>query len=107
MGASQKGFVTDRYIFVFDPDSATVKVLDAIIQDQSNGSIPGKLASDTAKKLALTWSIMLSTTTGQSIRMLYRAALVRAAKAVQVSAVAQGGEYAGGFDARGTCKLAK
>jgi hypothetical protein len=31
VGASQKGFVTDSYIFVFDPDSATVKVLDAII----------------------------------------------------------------------------
>jgi hypothetical protein len=107
VGASQNGFITNRYIFDYDADAVSVTVLDGVIQHENGGPIPGKVASETSKKLGFTWSVKMSTTTGESIRMAYRASLIKATKAMQISVVPQGGNYSGGFDARGSCKLAR
>ena len=107
VGASQNGFITNRYIFDYDADAVSVKVLDGIIQHEKGGPIPGKVASETSKKLGFTWSVKMSTNSGESIRMAYRASFIKATKAMQISAVPEGGNYSGGFDARGSCKLAQ
>jgi hypothetical protein len=101
-GASQNGFITDHYSFEYDSKTATVSVLDALLQGENGGPLAGTL-SETAKKLGISWSIVVVTTTGKNIRMQYRASYVKATKAVQISVVPGGGEYVGGFEARGTC----
>ena len=102
-GASQNGFITDRYIFEVDEASGTATVIDGVIQHETGKPIPAKLSAN-EKKTGLSWSLKLVSTTGKSVRMMYRASYIKATKTMQISVVPGGGEYAGGFEARGTCK---
>lgn len=106
-GASQNGFISDRYIFDYDVKAGKVMVLDGVIQYVNEVPLAGKVSAANDKKLGVSWSLKLKSTTGIYIRMLYRASIVRAGMSVQISAVPQGGDFAGGFEARGTCKVVK
>jgi hypothetical protein len=102
-GASQNGFITDRYIFEIDEAAGKATGLDGAIQEINGGPIEAKLSAND-KKLGVSWSLKMTTTTGKSIRMMYRASYVKASNAVQISVQPGGGEYSGGFEARGSCK---
>lgn len=102
-GASQNGFITDRYIFEVDEAAGKATALDGAIQQINGGPIDAKLSAND-KKLGVTWTLKMKATTGQVIRMMYRASYVKATRAVQISAMPGGGDFAGGFNARGSCK---
>jgi hypothetical protein len=96
------GYLTERYIFQHNESSAKAVVSDALILYFNKAPIAAKVTEDTQKKLVLTWDVTLTNSTGQTTRMLFRAAYFKADKSVIVRAVPSG--YSDNFEARGKCK---
>ncbi len=107
MGATSGGYVTDRYIFSYDPDKGEIEIIDALIKHEIGEPISAKLSSNTNKKLGFGWSVNLSNNVGQSARILYRAAYFKENSNFTVTGTVGGGEYIGSWTARGNCVLLK
>jgi hypothetical protein len=96
------GYVTERYVLQYDEATGQALASDALILHFNDQPISAKISEDTSKKLVLTWAVMLTNSTGQTTKMLFRAAYFRADGAVIVRATPSG--YSNNFEARGRCK---
>ena len=100
--ADSGGWVTELYYFEYDAGTGTARVEDAVIHSEEGGPIAATISEDTQKKLVLTWDVTMTNSTGQTTRMLFRAAYFKADGSVIVRAVPSG--YVDKFEARGKCK---
>jgi hypothetical protein len=107
VNAPNGGYVTDRYIFSYDPDKGKVSIFDALIKQEIGEPMPAKVSANTDKKLAFGWSVNLSNNVGQSARILYRAAYFKENDKFTVIGNVGGGEYIGSWNASGRCKVLK
>lgn len=99
--AGTGGYVTERYVFQQDADSAIVS--DALILHfNDNQPQSAKVSEDTTKKLVLTWKVAVTNATGQITKMQFRAAYFKADGTITVRAVPSG--YSNSFEGRGRCK---
>ena len=101
--ANAGGVVTDLYVFEFDPQGDTARVVDPMIQYFYDAPIPAKMTDTTSRKFVFSWNILMTNGTGQQTKMQYRAAVIKATKAITVRAT-PGGGFDNSFEARGTCK---
>lgn len=100
---SNGGYLTERYIFEHTESSAEAVVSDALILYFNKVPIAAKVTEDSQNKLVMTWDVTLTNNTGQTTRMLFRAAYFKADKSVLIRAVPSG--YIDIFEARGKCKI--
>ena len=99
----QSGIVTELYVFEFDSDAQKARVIDGWIDEIYGEPIASKMSESTAKKLVFSWTVQMTNGSGQQTKMQYRAAIIKATKAITVRAT-PGGGYDNSFEARGTCK---
>lgn len=100
-GTALGGWISPQYIFEYDADAATVKVVDGLILSEVQAPVDGKVADSSAKRVTFTWAVMTKDNRGQLVKMLYRATYFHKTKAVTVSGTPSG--YRGNFSARGSC----
>ncbi|MEM9427515.1 MAG: hypothetical protein AAGA06_12530 [Pseudomonadota bacterium] len=86
----------------FEVDGDTARVVDGIILNEKGRPIPANLRENSAKKLTLTWDVMLTNNRGQQTKMAYRAAMLKDSNRVVLTAKPHG--YANNFTARGRCQ---
>lgn len=99
--SSSQGYISPSIVILHEADSGKVRVEDAIIHSAVGDPVEAKIASETAKKLTISWIIPLKDTHGQQMKMLYRAIVTKATGAISVSATPQG--YANSFRGKGQC----
>jgi hypothetical protein len=97
------GWVTDRYIFDIDDAAGSVQAIDGLIQSVHGGPMVARLADNSAKKTVVTWTVQMTSSSGQQTKMQYRAAIFNGDKTITVTAT-PGGGYSNRFEARGKCK---
>ncbi len=100
-GRALGGWITDRYVFKYDPAGPDAQVIDGVIQGVYGKPIAAEHKA-TSKKTVFTWAVETSDSGGQQATIFYRAAYFPARK--EVTIVALPGGYSNNFDARGTCK---
>lgn len=101
-GSAGGGYVTELYYFEFAEGDDKASAADALIQYYNKGPVVAKISSNTAKKLAISWKVQITNSTGQQTNMQFRAAYFKGNKSVTVRATPPG--YANSFEARGTCR---
>lgn len=98
------GFITDVYFFDYDEAKGKALVADALIYHFAGEQpIAAVVSEDTKRKLVFTWRVKITTNTGQTANMQFRASYFKGDKTVLVRA-APGGDYVDNFESRGTCK---
>ncbi len=103
VNAGHDGWVPDREIFDYDVEAGTATVLDGMTQTYMGGAAPAQVVGVTRKKVAFTWKVQSTSSTGKNVNMLYRAAFYNDNKTMVVSAIAPG--YSNKYEARGTCTV--
>ena len=88
--ASNNGWLADRYILDYNGATNTVMVLDGLIQTYFGQAIEGKIVTDTAKKLVVTWEIQTTDSGGQLAQMQFRASYFKADQTMIVRGVPPG-----------------
>ena len=98
------GYITDIYYFDYDEAQGKAFVADALIY-HFNGEQPmvATVSEDTNRKLVFSWRVKVTTQTGQTANMQFRASYFKGDKTVLVRAV-PGGDYSNNFESRGKCK---
>jgi hypothetical protein len=105
VGASQDNWISEELYFDFDAAANKATVLDGIVHYYFKKPIAAKLTHKEGVKEAFSWKIQSTSTTGQQVNMLYRAAYFYADDSVTLSATAPG--YSNAYNTRGTCKKLK
>lgn len=101
--AGDHGWIADELVIGLDDADGRVIVADPIILYAEDGPIAGRLTENTAKKRAFRWELALTSRTGQTTKMKYRAALQFPSMRLLISARPAG--YANNFTARGACAI--
>ena len=86
----------------FEIENGAVLVVDGIILNEKRKPIPAKVREDSAKKLTVTWDLMLTNNRGQQTKMAYRASLLKPSNRITLTAKPHG--YSNNFTARGRCQ---
>ncbi len=97
------GYVTETYVFQYDEGSGQALASDGLILYYFDAPLAAKVSDDTAKKLALSWEVKMTNSTGQQTKMMFRASYFKATGAVTIRAT-PGGGYNNSFEGRGTCR---
>ncbi|MCU0827366.1 MAG: hypothetical protein MUE52_08145 [Tabrizicola sp.] len=97
------GYVTELYVFEFNEQTGEALVADGWIMHVHDTPIAAKVSDNSKKKLALSWNLVITNSSGQQTKMQYRAAYYKETKEVVVRAT-PGGGYGGSFEGRGKCK---
>jgi hypothetical protein len=98
------GYITDIYYFDYDEAKGKALVADGLIFHFNNDQpMAAKVSEDSNKKLVFTWAVRITTDTGQTANMQFRASYFKGDKTVLVRAV-PGGDYSNNFESRGKCK---
>lgn len=95
-----EGAFGNQMFFEYDGDKG--RVVDGIILNTSGKPIPGKVTENTAKKMTMTWSVVLTNGRGQTTKMAYRAAVLKGSNKLVLTAKPHG--YSNTFSARGRCQ---
>jgi len=98
------GYISDLYVFEYDEKSGKALVADAWIMYIHDAPIAAKVTEDSTKKLAFSWNLIITNSSGQNTKMQYRATYFKGTKEVSVAGT-PGGAYDGNFRGRGTCKV--
>ena len=101
--ASGGSDVTELHVFEYDSDTENARVIDGWINQIYGEPIASNMSESNAKKLVFSWTVQMTNGSGQQTKMQYRAAIIKATKAITVRAT-PGGGYDNSFKARGTCK---
>lgn len=106
--AGKKSYITDRYIFSYDPGKAEALVIDAFIKFKYERPIAAKVLSATKDKIVFTWTVDVGDVSNPAAIMYYRQTFNPQDKKAKISAVAGrvGGE-AITFSAQGSCTVEK
>lgn len=98
------GYITDIYYFDYDEAKGKALVADGLIYYYNKDQpIAAKVPEDSNKKLVFTWAVKITTNTGQTANMQFRASYFKGDKTILVRAV-PGGDYSNNFESRGKCK---
>ena len=88
---------------MFDADTGKVVVSDGVIMYYNDGKpTDGVLVSSTSAKTVFTWSVFARSSSGQHVKMNYRAVLLTANSAFSVLARPIG--FGNTFSSEGTCQ---
>jgi hypothetical protein len=98
------GFITELYIFEYDEATGRALAADGAIIYYHDSPIPVEVTDDTSKKLVFSWTLQITSATGQLSKMQYRASYFKQTKDITVRAV-PGGGYSDRFEGRGKCKV--
>ncbi len=106
--AGRKSYITDRYIFSYEPGKAEALVIDGFIKYKYEKPIAAKVLSATKDKIVFTWTIDVGDVSSPGAIMYYRQTFNPQDKTAKISAVAGrvGGE-AITFSAQGSCTVEK
>ena len=104
----KKSYITDRYIFSYDPAKAEAVVIDGFIKFKYENPIAAKVLSATEDKIVFTWTVDVGDVSNPAAIMYYRQTFNPQDKKAKISAVAGriGGE-AITFSAAGSCTVEK
>jgi hypothetical protein len=97
------GYITELYVFQYDEATGKALAVDGAIMYYHDAPIPVRVSDDSAKKLVLSWTLQITTGSGQQSKMQYRASYFKQTKEIIVRAV-PGGGYSNNFEGRGKCK---
>lgn len=86
----------------FEIEDGTVQVVDGIILNEKRKPIAANVREDSAKKLTVSWDLMLTNNRGQQTKMVYRASLLKPSNRIVLTAKPHG--YSNNFTARGRCQ---
>jgi hypothetical protein len=98
------GYITELYVFEYNESSGEAIVADGWIMHLHDAPIAARVSEDTNKKLALTWNLIITNSSGQNTKMQYRAVYYKGNKELVVRGT-PGGGYGGDFEGRGKCKV--
>ncbi len=85
----------------FEIEGDTARVVDGNILNEAGRPIPARIRENSAKKLTISWDVMLTNNRGQQTTMAYRAAVLKESNRVILTAKPHG--YSNNFTARGRC----
>lgn len=105
---NRKSYITERYIFAYDPGKAEALVIDAFIKYKYNAPIAARVLTATKDKIVFTWTVDVPDVSNPAALMYYRQTFYPQDNTAKISAVAGrvGGE-AITFSAAGSCSIAK
>lgn len=96
------GYLPDTVILAREDGSDTVSLVDPFIQSMKGGPIELKVAEENAKKLSISWPLMLQSTTNEYVKMQYRISIQKSSLSASISGRPQG--FSNNFSAQGKCK---
>ena len=102
-GTSNNGWISDRYLIVFDPANGAVKIDDGNIQYYVKKPVDGVLTKHSDKQIAVSWRFDVVSDTGKCFRMEYRATYFRDSGRFAVYAKPPG--YYETYGAQGSCTV--
>lgn len=104
----KKSYVTERYIFAYEPGSDRAVVIDSFIKYKYEKPIAAKVLSATKDKIVMTWTVDVGDVSSPAAIMYYRQTFNPRDMTAKISAVAGrvGGE-AITFSAKGSCTVEK
>lgn len=105
--SAQQGRWVPEFVFIgYKPDENRVIISDPIILFFNDRQpVEGKLETDSATRLSVTWRLETKSGSGQFVRMAYRATVFKATGKLSISAKPLG--YENVFTGRGTCEMRK
>ncbi|MCX7289212.1 MAG: hypothetical protein NTW20_17155 [Rhodobacterales bacterium] len=98
------GYITEVYAIQYDEAAGKALVADGLIMYVFDAPIPAKVADDTAKKLVFSWTVQLTNSSAQQLKMQFRASYFKETGKFTVRA-SPGGAYSNDFEGRGSCKI--
>lgn len=102
MSDQQLGWIPPD-IIIDKAGDGTFVVQDGLMQSYGVDSVKPKVVEDTDARIVLRWSVDATSSTGQIIRMAYRATIFRDTNKIRL--YGNDGAYANDFEGRGTCKV--
>ncbi len=100
--SKSKGWIADQIYVEYDAAANTARVVDGIILHfNKRQPAAGKITENTSKKMVVTWSLN-ARASRQTTKMAYRAAVLKPANKVLVTAKPHG--FADNLTARGRCQ---
>lgn len=96
-------WLPEQVAILQEPGADTATVNDPIIQYFAKGPIEAKVTADTAKRLSLSWDVVVQSRTGNRAKMSYSLTIQKADLHASITATPAG--YDNKFSAGGSCKL--
>lgn len=99
------GYLPDVVLLAREDGSDTISVVDGFIQGIKGGPIELQVAEENSAKLAVSWPLMLQSTTNAYVKVLYRISIQKSSLAASLSGRPAG--FSNTFTAQGKCKRLK
>jgi hypothetical protein len=99
------GYLPTLVVMSPNPDGVTATVVDGIIQAEKGGPIEVDIADENARKLSVSWAIMLQSSGNDYVKVAYRLSIQKSGLAASLTGRAQG--YTNVFTAQGKCARKK
>lgn len=100
---SDGGWISGQYVIAHDAAAGTAVVDDGLVRELTGGPVAAKSVEESGGKIVFVWEVLASDVSGETTRMLYRAAWFKGPGYMRITATPQG--YDNMFEAEGSCRI--